>query len=266
MRNRASTISYLATKHGEGEHDPVNITVAQARAFIDHVQVNRTQSRTGGNASIPQTPKSLIVDAELRVWLNRLQPYTQLMPGTEMYMLSQRKKLLAMISSPITNKNAMWAVFFTEAQPDLYLAELYDNAITSARNNVYTLPWHAPLAARQDHSNRLNKRERTEILRDHPLLSARLHAAQQSVFWQYVIHGKARPFGKVMDFWRRVEFQEKGTPHSHNLINIATFAGGVNEDSLLDKGDKEVNLQNHLRVLHKVRDISTYSAPATKSA
>ncbi len=63
-------------------------------------------------------------------------------------------------------------------------------------------------------------------------MSARIHAAQQTVFWKYIICGKAAPFKVVKDFWRRVEFQERGTPHSHNLINIELTPGGINEDSL----------------------------------
>ena len=34
-----------------------------------------------------------------------------------------------------------------------------------------------------------------------------------------IICGTAAPFGVVKDFWKRVEFQERGTPHLHYLIN-----------------------------------------------
>eukprot|EP01034_Spumella_vulgaris_P025376 gene25376-31830_t len=169
----------ISSKNGEEDLNPVNITVAQAREFLEHVERNRTQSR-GVTTTVNnqyQVPENLINEAML------------------------------------------------QAQPDMYLAELYDNAVTSSRSCALRLPWHAPLAARRENSDKLNKKERVEMLRDHPLLSARLHAAQQTVFWTYVIHGKHKPFGKVLDFWRRVEFQEKGTPHSHNLINIATIEG-----------------------------------------
>jgi hypothetical protein len=85
---------------------------------------------------------------------------------------------------------------------------------------------------RQRHNNTVedvnNSMSKTESLRDHPtVLSARLHVAQQDVFWPYVVHGTLKPFGEVIDYWRRVELQERGTPHSHYLINIATVAGGI---------------------------------------
>ncbi len=41
-----------------------------------------------------------------------------------------------MISSAITNRNVMWAYFFTEAQADIYLSDLYENAVTSARKLI----------------------------------------------------------------------------------------------------------------------------------
>jgi hypothetical protein len=260
MKSKASTISYLATKNGQEDTvDPVNITVAEAKQFIDHIEANRNRMRaTGyGISGSVHSPASLITETKMQLLANRLQPYHDLVPGTEMYMKSKRRNLLAMISSPVTNKNAMWAYFYTEAQADTYLAELYDNAVCSDRHSALRVPWHAPLAVRQRNSDFLNRRERLEILRDHPLLSARLHAAQQTVFWQYVIYGKARPFGEVMDFWRRVEFQEKGTPHSHNLINIATYEGGINENSLLDGENLIMNAIKRQKVMEAVRDVST---------
>jgi hypothetical protein len=260
MKTKSSTISYLATKNGqEDTSDPVNITVADAKRFIDHIEANRNRMRSTGygiSGSV-HSAESLITETQMQLLANRLQPYTDLVPGTEMYMKSMRKNLLAMISSPVTNRNAMWAYFYTEAQADTYLAELYDNALCSDRHSTLRVPWHAPLSARQCNSDMLNRRERLEILRDHPLLSARLHAAQQTVFWKYVINGKARPFGKVMDWWRRVEFQEKGTPHSHNLINIATTEGGINEDSLLNNENAiDYNIKRQM-VLDAVRNVST---------
>eukprot|EP01034_Spumella_vulgaris_P022621 gene22621-28758_t len=261
MKNKASTISYLATRNGETEAEPVNITVAEAREFVDHIERNRNRMRTTVNGLVApaSTPASLITETKLRLLLNRLQPYTEMVPGTEMYMMGERKKLLAMISSQVTTNNAMWGIFFTEAQPDMYLPEIYDNAVTSARSSAWRLGWNASMQDRRQHSDILNKTERAEMLRDHPLLSARIHAAQQMVFWREVIQGLARPFGKVKDFWRRVEFQEKGTPHSHNLICIETSANSVNEDSLLETGNVEVDASNRAKVLKRVQEISTAS-------
>jgi hypothetical protein len=117
-----------------------------------------------------------------------------------------------------------WAFFFTEAQTD---TDLYENAITSSRKHINDVDWCSPLEKRREGSKKLLNTQRAVVLRDHPMLSARLHVAQQDVFWQYVVHGTFKPFDEVKDYWRRVEFQERGTPHSHYLINIATVAGGI---------------------------------------
>ncbi len=99
--------------------------------------------------------------------------------------------------------------FFTEAQADIYLSDLYENAVTSARKLILDVDWCSSVEMRRENSKTLLKSQRAVILRDHPMLSARMHVAQQTVFWQYVIHGTFKPFGDVKDFWRRVEFQER---------------------------------------------------------
>eukprot|EP01034_Spumella_vulgaris_P029121 gene29121-36113_t len=127
----------------------------------------------------------------------------------------------------------------TECQPDMHLAEIYDNAITSANPLITTsrVPWYASLDEKQEHSDRLDKSQRAKLLRDHPYLSARIHAAQQTAFWDYIVYGKSKPFGEVTDSFRRVEFQGKGTPHSHNMMAIKDEAGSV-ENPLLDLSDE----------------------------
>jgi hypothetical protein len=132
------------------------------------------------------------------------------------------------------------------------LSELYDNAVTSARDiSITAVDRNATIVERQRVSDSLTRKDRAVLLRYHPLLSARLHVAQQTVFWKYIVQGKAQPFGIVKDYWRRVEFQERGTPHSHNLINIAVTAGGLNEDSLTVSGNAEVDA-NRLKLVKSV--------------
>jgi hypothetical protein len=88
-------------------------------------------------------------------------------------------------------------------------------------------------------------------------MSARIHAAQQTVFWKYIICGKDAPFGIVKDFWRRVEFQERGTPHSHNLINVEIKPGGVDEDSLTRTSNPDDDSNNRDKVKQAVKLVAT---------
>eukprot|EP01034_Spumella_vulgaris_P024801 gene24801-31181_t len=241
MKMKVGTVSWLATRNGTDEVDPADrITVEDCKEFLEMCKTTRSRNPTGVyNATSTDDLTSLI--SETRMWklLSRLHPFSAELPGSEMYMVAERKKLLSMISSPATTSGGIWQFFFTECQPDTHLSEIYDNAITSVSPLITSLgvPWYAENELRESHSDMLNKSQRAKILRDHPYLSARLHALQQTAFWDCIIMGKHQPFGKVVDFWRRVEFQLRGTPHSHNLICIARSSTSVSEDSLLNPDD-----------------------------
>ena len=47
--------------------------------------------------------------------------------------------------------------------------------------------------------------DRLSLLWKHPATIARLYDAKQSCLWQHILLGKARPFGLITDYWRRVE-------------------------------------------------------------
>ncbi len=82
---------------------------------------------------------------------------------------------------------------------------------------------------------------------------------KQTVFWKYIIYGKTARFKVVKDFWRRIEFQEQGTPHSHNLIDIEITPGGINEDSLSSTSDPEEDNHNRNLVKTSFKSIATAS-------
>lgn len=168
---------------------------------------------------------------EIKYIMNRMKPCVNELPGTEMYFARERTKLLAMISSPVTTTHGQWTWFFTEAQPDLFQAEIYDNAVSSAVG-LGTIPWNQTLEERQQRSNNLTAEQRSHILRDHPFMSVRMHV-QQAAYWAYILNGEDKPLGEILDSWLRAEFQMKGTPHWHTLINIAKrFLLGINADSV----------------------------------
>lgn len=51
----------------------------------------------------------------------------------------------------------------------------------------------------------LEKEQRTKVLREHPALVARLFHLKQKCLWDFLILGKSKPIGHVVDYWRRVE-------------------------------------------------------------
>ena len=96
---------------------------------------------------------------------------------------------------------------------------------------------------RRNKSDQLTKSERAELLRSHPMIAARIHALSQDAFWKYVLNGRDRPVGKLTDFWRRVEFQSRGSPHSHSLGCVLRFKDNVGKVIMTDvvvNDDKDI--------------------------
>ncbi|XP_052692014.1 uncharacterized protein LOC128170074 [Crassostrea angulata] len=62
--------------------------------------------------------------------------------------------------------------------------------------------------------------EKNEILRCNPVTVARMFDHRFQVFHKEVILSPAEPIGKVVDFFQRVEFQQRGSPHMHCLYWI----------------------------------------------
>jgi hypothetical protein len=46
---------------------------------------------------------------------------------------------------------------------------------------------------------------RRRLLKAHPVLAARMFHLKQICLWNYILLGKNRPLGKIVDFWRRIE-------------------------------------------------------------
>ena len=83
--------------------------------------------------------------------------------------------------------------------------------------------WNDAVAAilRQQNDNRdpcsLDWTEKNEVLRSNPVTVARMFDHRFHVFQNEVILSPAEPIGKISDFFQRVEFQQRGSPHMHCL-------------------------------------------------
>ena len=77
----------------------------------------------------------------------------------------------------------------------------------------------------------LNWEEKCRLIQSDPVTCARHFDYQVSQFLQKFLMGKEAPLGKIADWFYRVEYQQRGSPHIHMLIwleNAAVF--GVNDD------------------------------------
>nr|XP_034322337.1 uncharacterized protein LOC117688395 [Crassostrea gigas] len=59
--------------------------------------------------------------------------------------------------------------------------------------------------------------EKNDVLRSNPVTVARMFEHRFQMFHKEVILSPAEPIGKVVDFFQRVEFQQRGSPHMHCL-------------------------------------------------
>jgi hypothetical protein len=219
MRKKVGTIAHLAERTGRSGVE--EFTVADAKQLL--VDLTAAGDPHAGCA---------LSKAKLWSMISKLQPYSQFVPGTELYFAEERRKLMAVISSPATTVVGQWTWFYTEAQADMYLAEIYDNAVTSFPGTRLATR-NAALPERLAVSDSLTAKQREDILQSHPFMSARIHALQQDAFWKHVLQGKRRPLGDITDYWMRVEFQMKGTPHLHSLISISKASmPGITEHSV----------------------------------
>lgn len=76
--------------------------------------------------------------------------------------------------------------------------------------------------------------EKNEVLRSNPVTVARMFDHRFQIFHKEVILSPAEPIGKVVDYFHRVEFQQRGSPHMHCLYWVE------NAPNLESEGDEAV--------------------------
>ncbi|XP_062618486.1 uncharacterized protein LOC134280065 [Saccostrea cucullata] len=87
--------------------------------------------------------------------------------------------------------------------------------------------------------------EKNETLRKNPVTVARMFEHRFHVFQRDVISSPAQPIGKVVDYFQRVEFQQRGSPHMHCLywVENAPKLDEHGEESVCDFIDKYVSCE-----------------------
>ena len=62
--------------------------------------------------------------------------------------------------------------------------------------------------------------EKCTLISSHPAACARYFHNRVQKFFKYILHSPQSPFGHLEDFFFRIEFQHKGSPHVHGLLWI----------------------------------------------
>lgn len=222
---------------------------------------NDIEKESIDNAVETCKPSNRETDDKINRLIKRLTPYAKDLAGTLPHILGERKKLLSMICSPTVLSKATWRFFCTFAPADVYESRLFDiitnsdirglraetQKVAAAESNnnkpeailyneqmqrLIEINDELKFETNTDHLldednlrnpivDQLTKKERTSLLIKFPALAARLFDIKQHCIWTYIINGRSKPFGVVVDFWRRIEFQLRGTPHAHCMIATA---------------------------------------------
>ena len=87
--------------------------------------------------------------------------------------------------------------------------------------------------------------EKCRLIQSDPVTCARHFDYQISQFLTNFLFDKAKPLGKISDWFYRVEYQQRGSPHIHMLIWLESApVFGVDDDAVVtDFIDKIISCQ-----------------------
>ncbi|XP_063048465.1 uncharacterized protein LOC134442065 [Engraulis encrasicolus] len=183
-------------------------------------EVNQVQSsisvalRKGSQKDV--SPQTLLNSDSLQELLRNDEGYKFLrgIRGTPPYWMSAQKDLFAMIRqlsiptffASFSSADLRWPDFLSSLQ-----------RAEGKEPNVADLDWS----------------ERCGLIRRNPVTSARMFDHRWHTFLRDVIMSPAEPIGKIKDYFYRIEFQQRGSPHVHCLFWVEN-APKIDKDSDAD--------------------------------
>ena len=93
----------------------------------------------------------------------------------------------------------------------------------------------------EEEASNLSESEKRELMRTNPVVTARHFAHRFQCFLREVMKGSGQPIGEVVDYFGRIEFQLRGSPHVHSMWwikdapNLDTVAGRQIAPKYIDK-------------------------------
>lgn len=182
-------------------------------------------------------------DDTIKQILRQLKPYFKTIRGSGLYWSNVRSELFAMLGSEAMPER--WPTFFFTF---------------SAADTIWPDFFRAcnPMLSIEEASN-LPSDERNRYLNQYPDMAVRHFYRRFIAFMTHIILGKSKPIGHVVDYFWRVEFQKRGSPHIHGLLWIKD-APDVNELSKTDEGRLKLaefvdqNIHTRIKTLEELQD------------
>ncbi|KAK0134798.1 OTU domain-containing protein 4 [Merluccius polli] len=158
--------------------------------------------RKGGNSSLKQASPDMFLKPESlsKIFCNdEGYKFLRGIRGTPPYWMSVQKDLFAMV-----RQLSIPTFFASFSSADLRWPEMLNSIlrVEGKKTCVDDLDWA----------------DKCGLLRRNPVTAARLFDHRWHCFLKDVILSKSQPIGKVIDYFYRVEFQQRGSPHVHCLF------------------------------------------------
>ncbi|KAK3100565.1 hypothetical protein FSP39_021862 [Pinctada imbricata] len=177
--------------------------LSELKQVIDKTQISLRKTDSKGTTAGKVTAETLQDKAKLKQMFRKDEALRFLQPirGTPSYWQSAQKDLFAMLRQLGI---PTWFCSFSAAEfrwKDMINVILKQQGDT---RKFETLEWS----------------EKSQILKSNPVTVARMFDRRFHLFLHEVILSPCNPVGKVIDYFLRVEFQQRGSPHMHCLFWI----------------------------------------------
>ncbi len=191
------------------------IFYAQYLSELDQVVSNVSIAlRKGSDKSLTQLTSDMLTNPDsLSKILSFDEGYKFLRPirGTPPYWQSTQKDLFALL-----RQLGIPTFFASFSSADLRWPEIISTILKQEGKNL--------------NANELDWSEKCGLIRRNPVTAARMFDHRWHCFLRDVIMSSAQPIGKIIDYFYRVEFQQRGSPHVHCLFWVEN-APKLNEDN-----------------------------------
>ena len=187
--------------------------LSELKQVIDKTQISLRKSTSSKNNGDQLSAKAVKTTSELKTLIRKDEALRFLQPirGTPSYWQSAQKDLFAMLRQLGI---PTWFCSFSAAEfrwPDIINVILKQQKDTRQAEN---LDWT----------------EKSRVLKSNPVTVARMFDHRFHIFLRDVILSPAKPIGHVIDYFYRVEFQQRGSPHMHCLFWVKDAPKLIEDD------------------------------------
>ncbi|XP_071953317.1 uncharacterized protein [Antedon mediterranea] len=204
-----SPIALLSNKSNEAKSFPVLFPTGQP-TFHDTRDVKITLGRYFHN-------RLMHID-------NRGYKFLKQIRGTPPYWQATQKDIIAMV-----RQIGKPTFFLSFSSADFRWKEIMTTLLSQSgdQRNIEELEWA----------------DKCNLLKSNPVTVARMFDKRFHTFLKNVILSEAQPIGKVVDYFYRIEFQMRGSPHVHMLVWVenAPIFGTDKDNEVINFVDKYIS-------------------------